>query len=30
MYDGVYFKRGKLVVSDLESAYKIWIDLFGM
>ena len=29
-YDGVYFKRGNLVVSDLERAYRIWIDLFGM
>ncbi len=29
-YDGVYFKRGNVVVSDLERAYKIWIDLFGM
>ncbi len=29
-YDGVYFKRGNLVVSDLERACKIWIDLFGM
>lgn len=29
-YDGVYFKRGNVVVSDLDRAYKIWIDLFGM
>ena len=29
-YDGVYFRRGNIVVSDLERAYKIWIDLFGM
>ena len=30
VYYGVLFKRGNLVVSDLERAYKIWIDLFGM
>lgn len=29
-YDGVLFKRGNIVVSDLDRAYKIWIDLFGM
>lgn len=29
-YDGVYFRRGNIVVSDLERAYRIWIDLFGM
>ncbi len=29
-YDGVYFKRGNVVVSDLDRACKIWIDLFGM
>ncbi len=29
-FDGVYFRRGNIVVSDLERAYKIWIDLFGM
>ena len=29
-YDGVQFKRGNLVVSDLERAYRIWIELFGM
>lgn len=30
MYDGVLLKRGALVVSDLDRAFKIWIDLFGM
>ena len=30
VYDGVLFRRGNLVVSDLERAYGIWIDLFGM
>ena len=29
-YDGVLFRRGNVVVSDLDRAYKIWIDLFGM
>ena len=30
VYDGVLFRRGNIVVSDLERAYTIWIDLFGM
>lgn len=30
MYDGVLLKRGALVVSDLDRAFKVWIDLFGM
>lgn len=29
-YDGVYFRRGNIVVSDLDRAFRIWIDLFGM
>ena len=29
-YDGVYFRRANLVVSDLDRALKLWIDLFGM
>lgn len=29
-YDGVYFRRANLVVSDLERALKLWIDVFGM
>ena len=29
-YDGVLFRRGNIVVSDLERAYTLWIDLFGM
>ncbi|MXZ29000.1 MAG: VOC family protein [Gammaproteobacteria bacterium] len=30
LYDGVLFRRGNIVVSDLDRAYTIWIDLFGM
>ncbi|MXW21662.1 MAG: VOC family protein [Gammaproteobacteria bacterium] len=30
LYDGVLFRRGNIVVSDLDRAYKLWIDLFGM
>ena len=30
VYDGALFKRGNIVVSDLERAYTLWIDLFGM
>lgn len=30
MYDGVLLKRGALVISDLDRAFKIWVDLFGM
>ena len=30
LYDGVLFRRGNIVVSDLERAYTLWIDLFGM
>lgn len=29
-YDGVLFKRGKVVVSDLDRACTLWIDLLGM
>ena len=29
-YDGVLFKRGNVVVSDLDRAYTLWIDLLGM
>lgn len=29
-YDGVYFRRANLVVSDLDRALKLWIDLLGM
>ena len=27
-YDGVYFKRGNVVVSNLDRAYRIWIVLY--
>ncbi len=30
VYDGALFKRGNIVVSDLDRAYTLWIDLFGM
>ena len=30
VYDGALFKRGNIVVSDLERAYTLWIDLLGM
>ena len=30
VYDGVLFRRGNIVVSDLDRAYTLWIDLFGM
>ena len=30
VYDGALFKRGNIVVSDLDRAYTLWIDLLGM
>ena len=30
VYDGVLFRRGNLVVSDLDRAFKVWIDRFRM
>lgn len=29
-YDGALFRRGNIVVSDLDRAYTLWIDLLGM
>ena len=29
-YDGALFKRGNVLVSDLDRAYTLWIDLLGM